>query len=374
MPSARASSAGLPTAEAAPQPPVSKPAARETPPQMPGPPGAAESRPAGRAASSDEAAPPGRGLAGPVVRVVVSGASPPRGSKAHGTLPVGEPVAAREPNEPGAVAGQALTSPAPPRSAATPPTPRGEAASAAGASGNTTLVEAPAARADNATGSKDASHTLTKQPDPVVPTALPERTPPSREPRLSAEAGQPSGCAGPHGAPEVAAGQPLHLAERPADQPAAAGDAPAEPGMSSGEQMLDQVTAAVRCAAQRRSEAAQAEPVSRVAVQLRPPELGVVRIAVEACEGQLRAHLQASHPAVQAWLEAQAPALRAHLADAGVALHDMSLGHWAGHGQQGRTPDTSQPLPSERGEPLRARSAHSTDSWSPDDRLVDYVA
>jgi hypothetical protein len=71
--------------------------------------------------------------------------------------------------------------------------------------------------------------------------------------------------------------------------------------------------------------ALKAGQLSRVTIQLHPPELGSVAIAVESREGRLHAHFHSTHPFVAGWLEANAPALRAQLADAGLRLHDVTL-------------------------------------------------
>jgi len=89
--------------------------------------------------------------------------------------------------------------------------------------------------------------------------------------------------------------------------------------------------------------------LSRVTVQLRPPELGTIQIAVESREGSLSAHFQASHPAVRAWLESNAVTLRSELSESGLPFQNMSFstagqeqgGRWTGERQEaprGETP------------------------------------
>ena len=64
---------------------------------------------------------------------------------------------------------------------------------------------------------------------------------------------------------------------------------------------------------------------SRVTVQLRPPELGTIQIAVQSREGSLSVHFQASHPMVSAWLESNAVTLRSELADSGLPFQNLSF-------------------------------------------------
>lgn len=93
-------------------------------------------------------------------------------------------------------------------------------------------------------------------------------------------------------------------------------------------QLLDQIHAGVR----------KAIHLTRVTVQLHPPDLGLLHIAVESRDGALAAHFHAAHPQLHAWLESSAPALRSHLSDAGLAFNDVSFstadhqpgGHWPG--------------------------------------------
>ena len=70
-------------------------------------------------------------------------------------------------------------------------------------------------------------------------------------------------------------------------------------------------------------------------VQLRPPELGTIQIAVESREGNLSAHFQASHPVVRAWLESNAVTLRSELSESGLPFQNMSFST-AGQEQGGR--------------------------------------
>jgi flagellar hook-length control protein FliK len=93
-------------------------------------------------------------------------------------------------------------------------------------------------------------------------------------------------------------------------------------------QLLDQIHAGVR----------KAIHLTRVTVQLHPPDLGLLHIAVESRDGALAAHFHAAHPQLHSWLESSAPALRSHLADSGLAFNDVSFstadhqpgGHWPG--------------------------------------------
>ncbi len=74
-----------------------------------------------------------------------------------------------------------------------------------------------------------------------------------------------------------------------------------------------------------RTGAIRAGQLSRVTIQLRPPELGSVAVAVESRDGRLYAHFHSTHPLVAGWLESNAPALRSQLAEAGLRLHDITL-------------------------------------------------
>jgi len=73
------------------------------------------------------------------------------------------------------------------------------------------------------------------------------------------------------------------------------------------------------------SGALKATQLSRVTIQLYPPDLGSVAVAVESRDGRLCAHFHSTHPFVQTWIESHAPALRAHLANAGVGLQDITV-------------------------------------------------
>ena len=81
---------------------------------------------------------------------------------------------------------------------------------------------------------------------------------------------------------------------------------------------------------------------SRVMVQLRPPKLGAIEIAVESRSGQLQAHFHATHTAVHAWLRENMPTLRAQLAEAGLNLNDFTLSTSAQH-QHDLPPALSSP-------------------------------
>ena len=106
----------------------------------------------------------------------------------------------------------------------------------------------------------------------------------------------------------------------------------ARPPMADPRAVLEQVEGAARSAVR----------LSRVTVQLRPPELGTIQIAVESREGNLSAHFQASHPAVRAWLESNAVTLRWELSESGLPFQSMSFsttgqeqgGRWTGERQE----------------------------------------
>jgi flagellar hook-length control protein FliK len=73
------------------------------------------------------------------------------------------------------------------------------------------------------------------------------------------------------------------------------------------------------------SGALEASQLSRVTIQLHPPDLGTVAVAVESRDGRVCAHFHSTHPFVNAWIESNAPALRSHMTSAGVALHDITV-------------------------------------------------
>jgi flagellar hook-length control protein FliK len=73
------------------------------------------------------------------------------------------------------------------------------------------------------------------------------------------------------------------------------------------------------------SGALKASQLSRVTIQLHPPDLGTVAVAVESRNGRVYAHFHSTHPFVQAWIETNAPALRSHMTSAGLALHDITV-------------------------------------------------
>ena len=106
----------------------------------------------------------------------------------------------------------------------------------------------------------------------------------------------------------------------------------ARPLVADPRAVLEQVEGAARNAVR----------LSRVTVQLRPPELGTIQIAVESREGNLSAHFQASHPAVRAWLESNAVTLRSELSQSGLPFQNMSFstagqeqgGRWTGERQE----------------------------------------
>jgi len=84
------------------------------------------------------------------------------------------------------------------------------------------------------------------------------------------------------------------------------------------------------------SGALRATQLSRVTIQLHPPDLGSVAVAVESRDGRLCAHFYSTHPFVQTWIESHAPALRAHLANAGVGLQDITVSTSAQDNGSGR--------------------------------------
>jgi len=81
--------------------------------------------------------------------------------------------------------------------------------------------------------------------------------------------------------------------------------------------------------------ARRALTLSRVTMQLRPPQLGTINIAVESRDGNLSARFQASHPLVAAWLESNVPTLRTHLAEAGLLFGDVNCSMTSDHGERG---------------------------------------
>ena len=106
----------------------------------------------------------------------------------------------------------------------------------------------------------------------------------------------------------------------------------ARPLVADPRAVLEQVEGAARKAAR----------LSRVTVQLRPPELGTIQISVELRGGNLSAHFQASHPVVRAWLESNAGTLRSELSESGLPFQNMSFstagqeqsGQWTGERQE----------------------------------------
>ena len=106
----------------------------------------------------------------------------------------------------------------------------------------------------------------------------------------------------------------------------------ARPLVADPRAVLEQVEGAARKAAR----------LSRVTVQLRPPELGTIQISVESRGGNLSAHFQASHPVVRAWLESNAGTLRSELSESGLPFQNMSFstagqeqgGQWTGERQE----------------------------------------
>lgn len=111
-------------------------------------------------------------------------------------------------------------------------------------------------------------------------------------------------------------------AQLPAN-PARTADGPARPVPHEGrpdhvvdhKAMLEQLRAAVIGARQ----------LTRVKLDVHPPELGSIEISVESRDGRLGAHFHSTHAAVHGWLQASAAELRSQLADAGLLLHDLTL-------------------------------------------------
>jgi flagellar hook-length control protein FliK len=91
----------------------------------------------------------------------------------------------------------------------------------------------------------------------------------------------------------------------------------------------------------------RARQLSRVTVQVHPPELGTIDIRVESRDGQLQAHFHSTHSVVHSWLQANLSELRAHLAEAGLSLSDLGLSTSGEHrqGQKGQEPVTQPSTP-----------------------------
>ena len=97
----------------------------------------------------------------------------------------------------------------------------------------------------------------------------------------------------------------------------------------------------------------QAERLSRITLQLSPPDLGLIHIVVESREGDLLARFHATHPFVHTWLESNAATLRSHLAGAGfeskldLQFQDFSFTTTADHQRDGRgsTPNWTDAQP-----------------------------
>jgi len=123
--------------------------------------------------------------------------------------------------------------------------------------------------------------------------------------------------------------------------------------------------------------ARRALELSRVSVQLNPPDLGTIHIAVQSRQGQLSAHFHATHPAVGAWLESHADSLRSELTEAGLSLQHFSLsgeswqrsGRWlhepaSGSKAEQRLLRTLAPMAEASEEETRgSRSPRSTIDW-----------
>jgi hypothetical protein len=92
----------------------------------------------------------------------------------------------------------------------------------------------------------------------------------------------------------------------------------------------------------------KASELSRLTLHLRPPDLGAIEIAVEARDGALSAHFHSTHPVVHSWLDLNLSMLRAQLAEAGLALNDMTLStsaHQQGGHSAGQQALSAQPQP-----------------------------
>jgi len=120
--------------------------------------------------------------------------------------------------------------------------------------------------------------------------------------------------------------------------------------------------------------ALKASQLSRVTVQLHPPDLGSVAVAVESRDGRLCAHFHSAHPFVQTWIESNAPALRSHLAGAGVTLHDITVSTSAQeHGADGRQFSGGEEA-APRDVEQRAATYHTARPNTIGDNAIDWLA
>ena len=109
-----------------------------------------------------------------------------------------------------------------------------------------------------------------------------------------------------------------------------------------GSLLLDQIADGV----------ARARQLSRLVIELRPPHLGSLEIAVESRDGRLQAHFQATHPVVGSWLEENRADLRSHLDESGLVFEQFTFSsssgryHGGADGDGAMNPETG---PSESG-------------------------
>ena len=109
-----------------------------------------------------------------------------------------------------------------------------------------------------------------------------------------------------------------------------------------GNLLLDQIADGV----------ARARQLSRLVIELRPPHLGSLEIAVESRDGRLQAHFQATHLVVGSWLEENRAGLRSHLAESGLVFEQFTFSsssgryHGGADGDGAMNPETG---PSESG-------------------------
>ena len=229
---------------------------------------------------------------------------------------------------------------------------------------------------------------------PPPPVAIAEETPPMRVVTPTSQARDPlldglpreqsDGEARRVRAPRVKA--LLRLSEAQAPEPAlvapvrsGVGDSPAAvlparvvevSSLRYDSALLDQI----------RAGAVRAGQLSRVTIQLHPPELGSVAVAVESRDGRLYAHFHSTHPMVAGWLESNAPALRSQLAEAGLRLHDITLStstqEQSGRRDADRFPESDQRGPASsamrdaQAPPIQSASHRARAA----DGLVDYFA
>jgi len=130
-------------------------------------------------------------------------------------------------------------------------------------------------------------------------------------------------------APAAHEARPLPGRPQPAT-PARVGERDDTPGPAfRGSVLLDQIANGV----------ARARQLSRLVVELRPPDLGSLEIAVESRNGRLQAHFQATHPLVNSWLAENRADLRSHLAESGLLFEQFTFSSSSGRGQGGADGD-----------------------------------